>query len=105
MTNDKKPLAYIAGKITGDENYKQKFDDAEKLLLEKGFNPVNPTKLCNPKWTYKKQMRECLLTLMECDAIYLLDDWINSPGATTERYVAISLGLKTIYGYDLSNLK
>ena len=29
---------YIAGKITGDKNYKEKFDTVEKLLASKGHS-------------------------------------------------------------------
>ena len=38
---------YIAGKITGDKNYKEKFDTVEKLLASKGHSVMNPAQLGN----------------------------------------------------------
>lgn len=33
---------YIAGKITGDKNYKKKFAKAERALKKKGHSVMNP---------------------------------------------------------------
>ena len=38
---------YIAGKITGDKNYKEKFDAVEKLLASQGYSVMNPARLGN----------------------------------------------------------
>jgi len=100
MKKNRKKLVYISGKITGDDNYKQKFDEAAKLLSDFGFTPINPTVICDPKWTYTKQMHTCLNTLFKCDAIYLLDDWRESRGATAEYYVAECLGIKKLFIKD-----
>ena len=35
-------LIYISGKITGEINYKEKFDKAEQKLLGMGHIPLNP---------------------------------------------------------------
>ena len=36
---------YIAGKITGDKNYKKKFAKAERILRKKGHSVMNPAQL------------------------------------------------------------
>ena len=33
---------YIAGKITGDPNYREKFEKAEKFLAGQGHSVMNP---------------------------------------------------------------
>jgi hypothetical protein len=34
---------------------------------------------------------------MDCSAIFMLDNWINSKGAAIERKLAIDLGYQVIY--------
>lgn len=42
---------YIAGKITGNENYKAEFAEAEKKLRTLGHIPLNPVVRCKDcKW-------------------------------------------------------
>ena len=36
---------YLAGAISNDPNYKEKFDNAEKKLEDLGFKVINPTKI------------------------------------------------------------
>jgi len=38
-----------------------------------------------------------IISLMGCNAIYMLDNWTNSKGAKIERKLAIDLGYKVIY--------
>jgi hypothetical protein len=37
---------YISRKITADKGYQKKFADAEKRLVDAGYEVVNPVKLC-----------------------------------------------------------
>jgi hypothetical protein len=41
-------------------------------------------------------MKLCLLKLLECNAILLLDDWQNSRGAMIEQKLAQDLGIKIL---------
>lgn len=84
----KKAKIYIAGKITGDKNYKNHFAEAERYLRNKGYSVVNPVK---PEGrNYRWYIDEGLKQLMECDEIYMLDNWRDSKGANLEwRYAAI----------------
>lgn len=93
------PLVYIAGKVTGEDvkSCKEKFAKAEFLLKRKGYQTINPLRLCPPNANWENAMKMCIRKLSECDAIYLLTDWEESRGAKVEHYVAEQFGLKFIY--------
>lgn len=89
---------YIAGKVSGlpvGETY-IKFAQAEYWLRQQGHETVNPLRLCSSSWTWERCMRVCIPELMKCDAICLLKDWGDSPGAVTEYYVASRLGMRVM---------
>ena len=109
---------YISGKIGGEvqiacETYK-KFQRAERTLTIRGWEPFNP---CDPSWqgfllhrrdeietilekkiTPSDFYRLCLLedirALSTCDAICLLPDWRDSPGAKAELAFAKAIGIE-----------
>lgn len=98
-------LVYISGQITGLElkEAKANFDKAEALLLEKGFTPVNPMKI-NPPMSaknWKEYMRDDIVQLFDCDAIFLLDNWQDSKGARIEHFIAKEIGLMILTEKDL----
>lgn len=74
---------YIAGKITGDRNYKQKFAKAEERLLERGWRVLSPAKLPDDL-PYEKYGPICCAMIDGSDAVYFLRDWTQSPGAVKE---------------------
>lgn len=78
---------YIAGKITGNENYKAEFAEAEEKLRELGHIPLNPAVL--PEGLEKADyMRICLAMLDSADAIASLLSWTRSDGAAIEMSLA-----------------
>ena len=78
---------YIAGKITGNENYKAEFAEAEEKLRELGHIPLNPAVL--PEGLEKADyMRICLAMLDSADAIAPLLSWTRSDGAAIEMSLA-----------------
>lgn len=84
---------YIAGKITGDPHYREKFAEAEAALREVGHIPLNPAVL--PEGMEKDDyMRICTAMLDSADAIGLLDDWTASAGAQLELHYADYVGKK-----------
>lgn len=86
---------YIAGKITGNENNKAEFAEAEKKLRALGHIPLNPAVL--PEGMEKADyMRICLAMMDSADAIALMLNWTGSPGANIELSLAIYTGKKQI---------
>lgn len=74
---------YIAGKINGDPDFKDKFKIVEKELEDKGNIVLNPAEL-PAGLEYEDYMDICFTMLDVCDAIYLLHDYKDSPGALRE---------------------
>lgn len=74
---------YIAGKITGNEDYKRQFSDAERNLKEQGFVVMNPAILPDG-FEHHEYMSICFRMLNVCNAIYLLENWQDSIGARME---------------------
>lgn len=74
---------YLSGKITGDFNYRQKFNTMTEELLSYGYVVFNPAVLPYG-FEYSDYMALDLLILSRCDAIFFLRDWKNSPGARLE---------------------
>lgn len=91
-----KTKIYIAGKITGmEEEAFQLFQKAEDQLSGWHFEVVNPMKLPHKHdKTWQSYMDECIPALLECEQIYLLDNWHKSKGAKMELKEALRNGLK-----------
>lgn len=95
---------YIAGRITGVDNFRQSFDDAERSLRDDGWVTYNPVALDDTlgKRDYGSCLRldlSILLTL--ADAIYLLPGWSKSRGARAAEYaVAEVIGLDMLGAVD-----
>lgn len=81
-------IVYIAGKMTGEENWNwSRFKLAESILMQAGHIVLNPADLPTNMPSYK-YMPICLAMLEAADAIYMLDGWRDSPGATLEKSYA-----------------
>jgi hypothetical protein len=100
---------YIAGPMLGkeDRNFPA-FFAAEEKLKKLGYDVVNPARLSKDladKMTEgdldriprKEYIKQDLLSLVTCDAIYMLDGWDNSCGATVEKRVAHELELQILF--------
>lgn len=87
---------YIAGKVTGEPRLEcaAKFQKAQDLLKNLGFEPVNPLQVVGT-WeiSWEDAMKKCIKALMDCDAIYLLPCVENSEGAKIEIDLASSLNM------------
>lgn len=92
---------YIAGKITGDPDYKKKFADAETALVRKGHSVMNPAWQNEGKeFNYADYMLVSEAMQKICNATVLLDDWKKSEGATLEHQRAILRSQKIYHGVD-----
>lgn len=80
---------YISGKITGTDDYIQRFTKAEIELLVKYegaeiINPATYNQQAPPTFTHAEYMAVCMALLSTCDTIYMLKGWETSPGAKAE---------------------
>lgn len=92
---------YIAGKISGDANYKEKFNTAQKNLEKQGFVVMNPTRLPSEEFSHDAYMSIGKAMLKECDMFCLLPDWEESTRACDELILAASLKKKIVYYPDI----
>lgn len=87
---------YISGKISGlpPQEARQRFADAADLLKAIGFEAVNPLNngLANNA-TWKDHMVADIRMLLDCEAIYMMDNWIESRGASIEYDIANRLNM------------
>ena len=87
---------YIAGKISGLENYREVFEKAEDKLLTEGNEVMNPAVL-GEGFDYKAYMPICLAMLEACDTVFMLKNWEDSKGAKVEHEYAKIQGKKIVY--------
>lgn len=89
-------IIYIAGRISGDPNYREKFRKAEQHLISQGHTVLNPAWLPTEGLSYGQYMNIGFSMLREAEAIYLLEDWKDSAGAVAEYSAAKIRGMKVI---------
>ena len=83
---------YIAGAVTGTTDFKERFGVAEWEVACLEMTPINPVDLPhkhNKSW--ESYMKECIVALLKCDCIFLLEGWEKSKGAIMEFEIAASL--------------
>lgn len=74
---------YLAGKIDGDKNYKEKFRKITEELTAQGLVVLNPAVL--PDGLVRHEyMQICLPMLLSADYAIFLPDWKESAGAVIE---------------------
>lgn len=93
---------YISGKISGlsEKTYMAKFNAAEEYLKNKGHEVINPARTNGtlPKsTTYDQYMDMSMILLSMCDTIFMLDNWMDSPGAKREFQVANANDLNVLF--------
>ena len=86
---------YIAGKITGDPDYRAKFADAQRQIEAQGHIVLNPATL--PEGMEPKDyMRICFAMIDVADRVLFLRDWFLSTGAKIEMSYCDYIGKKYI---------
>jgi len=75
---------YLAGRISGDPQYRKKFFRAACELTAAGFDVVNPATLPPRGFQYAAYIRMSTAMLDECSSVCFLSDWRDSPGAVHE---------------------
>lgn len=97
---------YIAGPMTGYEEMNfPAFNAAAYDLTVDGWVVVNPVDINpDPKADWLECMRKDIKALVDCDAIYMLEGWDLSEGATIEHNIAKALGFDIYYEVDDLNV-
>lgn len=93
---------YISGKVTGlfRMDYAPKFAAARSAVADRGHDPCCPVHDINhPQADRSREaiVRRCLAALLACDAILMLHDWRDSPGAREELELALKIGIPVFY--------
>lgn len=125
---EKQKMIYISGKM-GEKRLSKatvaKFEKAQNKLLDEGWaiiNPANPklqreaqehVRIEEKKWKkfdygefdwYAWLLLWDMHMLALCEAIYMLSDWRDSPGATAEYYYAKACKKEVIFEDELEAL-
>lgn len=79
---------YLAGKITGNPNYRSQFDEVAKVLATEGHTIMYSTNL-PAGYTHDEYLHICFAMIDVCEGIALLPNWKESRGAQMEHAYAI----------------
>jgi Domain of unknown function (DUF4406) len=97
---------YIAGPMTGHPEWNfPAFTRAAHTLRALGYEVASPHELfthTDRPWAF--YMKAALITMLTCDAIFMLDGWENSRGASIEQQLASELDYHTLFeneGYPI----
>lgn len=89
----RKPVVFIAGPMTGYQDYNRaEFDAEASVLADRGFTVLNPAILPNGL-EHQQYLAITLAMLEQADSVFLLDGWEKSQGAMQEFLRARELGL------------
>ena len=95
-------IVYIAGKMTGLQDLgRARFGAAEKALRENGNIVLNPAML-PVGMPQERYMPICLAMVSAADAVYALNGWMESNGATVEIRYAYYQGKPIIYESEVN---
>lgn len=76
--------AYLAGKITGDKKYKDKFAEAAAALRQSGFDVIISPAILPEGMQNADYMRICFAMIDSADVVAFIPDWTDSRGANLE---------------------
>ncbi len=99
---------YISGKITGldIQEVNDKFYGVEVLLQDIGLEAVNPLRNgLNKDTPWHIHLAKDIELLLQCDAIYLMDNWVDSLGATIEYDIAKRMGMHIFFETSVEETK
>lgn len=91
---------YISGKISGTDltETRKCFAAVAKAMKRLGYEPVNPLENeLSEHDNWEAHIAKDIADLLQCKAIYMLQDWQESKGARIEHYIATEIGIPIMY--------
>ena len=103
ISYEKHPTIYIAGAITQDPDYKEKFAAAAAFFRAKGYDVINPAETVLDEYAgYKDYIDHGLAQVMTADVVCMLNiryAYIPSDGAALECKYADTVGIPIIQAF------
>lgn len=103
-----KKKCYLSGPISGkdlDERRKA-FKDVQVMLETAGYDVVNPMENGLPSdATTAQHMKRDIQLLIECDSIFIMNEWNHSQGCYTEFMVATAIGCEVIFESPMTEIE
>lgn len=100
---DNRRKIYLSGRITGNENYKKEFEEAEREVMKffdvEKDDVINPARLDEsfPESSHGEYMRRDIKLMMDCSFLIDIENGSDvSKGAYIERIIAMATGMKII---------
>ena len=99
-------IIYVAGPLRNKDMYGMIKNIAHawemsKKLWDAGWAVICPH--CNSAFMgldFQTVIKKDLEIISRCDAVFMLNEWLNSEGATTEHKYAVSKGIPIFYEFD-----
>lgn len=105
----KKTKIYISGKMSGlsRKRYTMLFSLAQQSLEQRGYEVINPAahQQASANVAYKDALATDMALLASCDAIYMLCNWQDSPGAKAEYAFATACGMPVLYQLTIEDAR
>ena len=86
---------YLSGSVTKEPDYLVDFELWEKCLKQCGYEVVNPISFPEEE-RYEEYMKRDIRLLLDCDAIFYVNDTTTSKGAFVEGLVAKVCGIREL---------
>jgi len=95
---------YISGAMTGKPDLNFPLFNAEAARLRSlGYDVVNPVEICpDPTATWHDCLKADIKALLDCDALALLDGWMDSQGAHLELNIAHRVGILILMAAEVT---
>lgn len=92
---------FISGNTSGRESQaRREYASAKKIIESRGHDAVNPFENgLRDSDPWEQHLAAHIISLMQCDALYLLPDWEKSRDAALMNVIARCTG-KKIFTYD-----
>ena len=88
---------YIAGAITDDPDYQDKFDKAEAELTALGYTVLKPSVLPSDGFSHEEYITITKAMISVCEGVYFLADWVHSKGCLIELDYALANNKKLFF--------